>query len=199
MIPKNYLGKLYLADKKSSAEIAKLLSCSAGRIDYWLDAHQIKKRSISDAGYIKHNPAGDPFTYNPPQSLDDSFLAGLGVGLYWGEGNKKNKHAVRLGNSDPRLIRAFLNYLIKIWGIRKEKLRFGLQIFTDINADESLRYWVKELNVPKSAFQKVVVTISGKIGTYREKSKYGVVTLYFNNKKLRDLICKSIDRAALLR
>jgi len=198
MIPKYFLEKLYLNDKRSVAQIAKQLNCSQGRIDYWLDVHEIKKRSISDAQYINHNPQGDPFLLTDRKDVETAFLQGLGLGLYWGEGNKKNTHAVRLGNTDPRLIRTFLAYLKEIWNIDEKKLRFGLQIFSDMNPESALNFWAKELGVPKSTFQKVIVTKSGKVGTYREKTKHGVVTLYFHNKKLRDLICDAIEKIEIL-
>ena len=41
-------------------------------------------------------------------------------------------------------------------------------------------------------FQNVVVTKSVKRGTYQKKSRYGVVTVYFSNIKLRDIIVSAI-------
>ncbi|MEK7557139.1 MAG: hypothetical protein AAB538_04135, partial [Patescibacteria group bacterium] len=131
---------------------------------------------------------GDPFTFKPPRTLGEYKLLGLGLGLYWGEGTKSNKHAIRLGNSDPALLNMFIRFLTKIFDVKKEDLRFGLQTFTDISSKQALDFWVKMLKVKRTQFQKPVVTISGSIGTYRQKSQYGVVTLYYHNKKARDLL-----------
>jgi len=30
------------------------------------------------------------------------------------------------------------------------------------------------------------------MGTYKRKIKHGVLTIYYNNKKLRDILCKEI-------
>ena len=43
-------------------------------------------------------------------------LLGLGLGLYWGEGNKANKHKVSVSNSDPKLLSMFTKK-IKIWSL----------------------------------------------------------------------------------
>ena len=81
-----------------------------------------------------------------------------------------------------------MTFLIKIFGVQKKDMRFGLQLFSDTDPLEALEYWVKKLKVKHSQFYKVTVTISGSLGTYRKKSQYGVVTIYYHNKKLRDLL-----------
>ena len=106
------------------------------------------------------------------------------MGLYWGEGNKANKTSVRLGNSDPGVIKIFIKFLVDCYSVDKQRLRFGLQLFSDCDQQKALAYWVRYLGVEVSQFYRITVTISGSIGTYRHKNKYGVVTVYFNNKKL---------------
>jgi hypothetical protein len=156
--------------------------------------HQIQRRSRSEATYIKRNPNGDPFKIQPVMTIEDAWLKGLGVGLYWGEGNKANKWSVKLGNTDPTLLNYFITFLVKNFKIRKEDLSFSLQIFTDIKPDEALTYWTQKLNVPLSQFYRPTVTISGSIGTYRKKSQYGVVTVMYHNMKLRDALIGMLPR-----
>ena len=138
------LKKLYLKEKKSVFEIAGLLKCSESKVNYWIRKYKIPKRSISDAIYIKHNPKGDPFRVNMPKNLEETKLFGLGLGLYWGEGNKANKNSIRLGNTDPKLIKNFIEFLIKFFSIKKSDLKFGLQIFSDM----VVRWAVKVPSVP---------------------------------------------------
>jgi len=116
----------------------------------------------------------------------------IGIGLFWGEGNKMNKNSVRLGNTDPELILCFLDFMKRCYHIDISRLRFGIQIFSDSSAKEALHFWSEKLQVPDSQFQKVVITESGKIGTYRNKNTTGVLTIYFSNTKLRDTICDAI-------
>lgn len=190
---KKMLEKLYLTDKKSVAEIAKMNRCSENKANYWIRKYGIPKRSISEAMYDKYNPEGDPFSFQKPKKIDKAILYGLGIGLYWGEGTKSNRHSVRLGNTDPKLIRKFIEFLEIIFLIDKNRLKFGLQIFNDMNTKRALYFWRKELKVGSSQFYKVIITPSRGVGTYRKKTKYGVLTIYFNNMKLRDFLCDEIE------
>ena len=60
-ISKESLIKLYLTEGNSVAVIARQLRCSENKVNYYLKKHGISKRTISEAAYLKHNPAGDPF------------------------------------------------------------------------------------------------------------------------------------------
>jgi hypothetical protein len=191
---KELLAKLYLKEKRSVSNIAKQLHCSQHKVNYWLEKHSIPKRSISEAIYLKRNPKGDPFSFSVPKTSAGHFLLGLGLGLYWGEGNKRNKTQVRLGNTDPKLIRVFVRFLQKVYGVKKSKFHFGLQVFSDMSPKQALAFWMKTLNVPRSQFGKVIVTPARGIGTYREKTRHGVLTVYVSNRKLRDLICGEIEK-----
>lgn len=192
MISRKTLLKLY--SRYSANEIARIINCSPGQVNYWLKIFKIKKRSISDAVYKKHNPNGDPFRVKLPKNNKEAFLFGIGLGLYWGEGTKSNKMSIRLGNTNPRIIKCFVKFLQTFYKIDKDKLRFGLQIFGDIPKEETLNFWQRELDVDKAQFYKVLVSKIRGEGTYKIKSKYGVITVYFNNKKLRDILCKEIEK-----
>jgi len=116
-------------------------------------------------------------------------LKGLGLGLYWGEGCRRNTFGVRLGNTDPKLIKKFIEFLQRICGVKKQKLRFQLQIFSDINPKRALNFWLKELKIPSSQFSKTVtISLSRKKGTYKKKSKYGVLIVGCHNTKLKEII-----------
>lgn len=185
---------LYLVRKHSVREIGAVLKCSQNRVNYWLKKFSIPKRHISEALYTWHNPDGDPFLFTSPVSLEDYFLWGLGLGLYWGEGTRRNKVSVRLGNSDPALLKTFLTFLDKVYGIQKKKLRFSIVIFHDVTPQTALNFWSKQLGVHKKQFQRPVVISLRRRGTYKHRAPYGVATLYFNNRKLRDLICADIEK-----
>lgn len=182
------LRKLYSQELKSSAQIAKILGCSEHKVNYWLEKHVISKRTISEAVYARANPDGDPFSFVPPKNMKEAKLFGMGLGLYWGEGNKANKNTVKLGNSDTELMEAFIVFMEKFFKVERKLLKFHLHLFTDIDADEAFSYWMKKLKISRKQFYKPTITRTGKLGTYRKKSKYGVLSLYFSNTKLRNII-----------
>ncbi len=167
-------------------DIAVRLKCSLHKVSYWMEYYTIPKRSISEAIYVRSNPGGDPFVFHSPKTIDEAKLFGLGLGLYWGEGTKADKNTVRLGNTDPKLILKFIEFLERIFGVRRADMRFGLQVFSDMSPATALDFWCKNLTITRRQFYKVTVTRSGSIGTYRKKSRYGVLTVYYHNKKLRD-------------
>lgn len=194
MIERSTLERLYSVELLSSAQIAAKLECSVNQVNYWLSKHEIAKRSISDAVYARRHPEGDPFTILPIDSYEKAELYGMGLGLYWGEGTKANKYSIRLGNTDPELIKIFIQFLVKLYGVDKNHLRFGLQIFSDLNPEASLSFWMSELQVSRDQFYKLHITPTGSIGTYRNKNKHGVLTLYYHNKRLRDIIVNALPR-----
>lgn len=169
-------------------DIAIHAKVSLHKVAYWMARHRIPSRSISDAVYLRYHPHGDPFKFRPPKTPKDARLFGMGLGLYWGEGTKANRGSVRLGNTDPELLRTFMTFLVRFFRVKKSDFRFGVQVFTDMNIDEVMRYWVKKLRVRKSQFYKPTITKSGSLGTYRQKSQYGVVTVFYHNTRLRNLL-----------
>ena len=141
------LKTLYIEQGYSMSQIAADLGCSLNKVDYWMRKYKINRRSRSEAVYIRKNPDGDPFEVRQIDTAERAKLFGLGIGLYWGEGNKANKHAVRIGNTDPGVIREFMKFLHECYGVSMSSLRFGLQLFSDVSQDEARRYWCRELHV----------------------------------------------------
>lgn len=129
MIAENILIDLYSTQKLSVQQTATVLGCSANQVTYWMDKYRMKRRTISEAIYQKHNPNGDPFTVMPIRTRKDAELFGMGIGLYWGEGTKANKYSVRLGNTDPALLSTFMEFLTRLFGVKRCDFHFGLQIF----------------------------------------------------------------------
>ncbi|MCR4278724.1 MAG: hypothetical protein NUV81_02345 [bacterium] len=155
--------------------------------------HNIDRRSIRDAVYLKNNPNGDPFCYRAPRNREQEWLHGMGLGLYWGEGTKACKASVRIGNSDPKLIKMFMQFMITFFQVRKSDFRFSLQLFNDIDKNVASRYWCRRLGVNSSQFTKPTFSPSQSLGTYKRKCQYGVLTLYDHNTRLRDLLINVLE------
>lgn len=195
-LSKELLEELYTTKKLSQMEISLKLDEKYHKVRYWIEKYGIPRRTISEAVYQKLNPSGDPFKIKEKLTAKERELKGIGIGLYWGEGTRSNKTCIRLGNTDPKLIKKFIEFLEIIYGINSNKLKFGLQIFNDMDAQESLKFWSKELNVRKNQFQKVIITPARSIGTYKNKTKHGVLTVHYNNRKLRDILICNIAKVA---
>jgi len=178
-------------------QIALRQKCSLNKIAYWLEKHGVQRRTRKEGVYLRLNPLGDPFLLKKISSNRDFLLLGLGLGLFWGEGSKAHTSVIRLGNSDPKLIKKVVDLLVEIFGIDNKRLRFGLQIFDDLSADEVKSRWSRELAVPLDQFlPKVVVTPKRGKGTYKKLNKWGVLTVYFSNVKLRKILDEYMEKYA---
>ncbi len=58
--------------------------------------------------------------------------------LYWAEGSKKD---FGLTNSDPRLIRVFMDGLRRVFALANDDFTISLRIYEDLNRDRCLSYW----------------------------------------------------------
>src|SRR3989344_9464253 len=170
------LRNLYLKGKKSVAEIAKVFNCSERGINYWMTKYNIPKRTISEAVYIKRNPKGDPFEVRSNFNDKEIKLKGLGLGIYWGEGDKSpNNTSVRLGNTDPFLIKKFREFLRKIYSVKEEKIKYGLILFNDSKESTAVNFWKKYLGIKRKQLGKITIIPPQGKGTYKRKSKCGVL------------------------
>ncbi len=176
------------------AEIADITGCSIHKVVYWMDKYKIKRRSISDAIYLKLNPLGDPFKIIEMFDSKSSFLLGLGIGIYWGEGQKTSTNAIRVANTDPGVIKNFRRFLLDICGLEERKLFYAIVCFEDSDLSKVRNYWAKELGIIPGKFGKIVqIPMQGK-GTYKKKSEFGVCTIIVSNPKLKAWIMSEIKK-----
>ena len=193
VITKYKLEKLY---KKglSMKEISNKTGWSSHQVDYWMGKYNISKRNHSEATYVKRNPNGDPFKIKKKLNLKEAELKALGLGLYWGEGDKsENNTSVRLSNTDPQLIKKFREFLIKICGVKEEKIFYSLILFNDANEKEAIGFWIRYLGIERNQLGKIIhIPPQGK-GTYRKKNKTGVLTIGITNKRLKEKVFEMIS------
>lgn len=167
-------------------QIASQLGCSVNKVVYWMDKYGFDRRNWSEATYVYRNPDGDPFTITLPQTQEEWFLFGLGIGLYVGEGNKTG-HNVCLANTDPRVQRAFIDFLGRFCGVQKKQLRAWLNIFDDCNIQSATTWWANELGFAREQFYSPHVR-RAKNGSYTNKSVHGTLTVAFGNAKLLNIV-----------
>lgn len=182
------IRELYVEQKLSARQISRLAGCSEMGIHHRLNKLGVEKRSISEGVYVRCNPGGDPFAFKMPLTAEDWRLFGAGLGLYWGEGTKASTSSVRIANTDPRLLRAFMDFMQRFFSMGREKAKAHIQLFTDIDVTEASGFWREQLGLEARQFTKPIVTPSGSMGTHRNKSRYGVATLHYQNTKLRNLL-----------
>ena len=176
------------------SEIAQLMEYSLHKVAYWMGKYNIKRRSRSDASYIKHNPNGDPFKIKHSLTTNEKFLLGLGIGIYWGEGTKTSIHSLRVANTDPGILRSFKKFLIDICQLKIDKISYSIICFNDTEPETAREYWSQEMMILPEKFGKITQIPKQGKGTYKRKSKYGVCTLQASNIKLRSWVMSQIEK-----
>lgn len=156
---------------KSYSQIKKKLNIPKSTLSYWLhdlplpsdkikelrDNNEIriekfrttmKKKRENRLNKIYHSEKVkiNPFTKR------DLLMAGLA--LYWGEGSKVDWSKVAITNTDPNIIIFFINWLEKIFGVKKNKMKVVLQLYNDMDIIKEINYWSKTIKIPKKQFIK---------------------------------------------
>src|SRR4030042_4415773 len=95
----------------------------------------------------------------------------IGTILWWTEGTKAYRdnrredgwiYPVDLTNTDPEIIRIFLEFLRKDIGINELRLKLQLQIHQGDNQKSFESYWSSITKIPKNRFTKTIVRPRGR-------------------------------------
>ncbi|MBM3205671.1 hypothetical protein FJZ41_02380 [Candidatus Shapirobacteria bacterium] len=125
-----------------------------------------------------------------PKLISQTFF-GPGLMIYWGEGDKRLKNGIiRVANTDHRLLKVFIAFLIDSCKIRLEKIRLWLLLYPDLNEKRCKQYWSKMLNIPQKQFVKSQYIFG------REKKKkvdYGVCSVQVYSRELKEKIIEWIN------
>ena len=115
-----------------------------------------------------------------------------GLYLYWGEGMKAQRGTVGIANTDPAVIKTFIDWL-KIAGVPKEKFLIKLHLYTDMNIYQETEYWSEILSLPKKQFRKPYVKTSTLSGlTHKGGYGHGTCNLLFENMAMWEYITMAI-------
>lgn len=110
------------------------------------------------------------------------------VVAYWGEGDKSTGSSVRLANTDPQMIKLFLEFLVSFCLVPKDKIRGALYIYEDLDDITCRQYWTKMTGLEH--FHKTMVLPS------RHKTKklpYGTCTILVSSTYLKKKLLTWID------
>lgn len=122
-------------------------------------------------------------------SRRDLFIAGLY--LYWGEGNKSGRGNVGISNTDPGVIRAFLDWARTV-GIPRERLYARLHLYTDMNIAKETLYWAKMLRFSLQQFRKPYIKKSALSGLTYKTVGHGTCNIRFENVPMWEYITMAL-------
>ena len=119
---------------------------------------------------------------------DRLFIAG--ILLYWGEGDRNPRNAVRLANTDPRMIAIFSRFLRKYCLSGGHKMKISLVIYPDLSAERCQSYWSKVSGISEVDFSKTQI-IQGRHPVKR--LSYGICYIGVNSRQIKEKILKWIE------
>lgn len=85
----------------------------------------------------------------------DLFL--LGIGLYWGEGDKASSEGVKIMNSDPEVIKIMIKWFKTTCGLTTKNFKLTVYTYPDNDIPATINYWSKITNIPKEQFGKTQI------------------------------------------
>ncbi|MHB8903735.1 MAG: hypothetical protein ACYC40_01350, partial [Patescibacteria group bacterium] len=99
---------------------------------------------------------------------------------------------VKFVNSDPEMIRIFLRFLREICGVNEDRLKALIHLYPDHNENKLKSFWINLTKINKKNFYKSYIH-EGKKGSYKNKSKWGTITINYADKHLFELLLEWIN------
>jgi hypothetical protein len=120
-----------------------------------------------------------------------------GVMLYWAEGDKGEKHAARLANSDPQLLRFYVDFLRTSLGVLDERIRVTCNLFADHleHQGEIEEFWITTLGLPRACLRRSIVNVYSKYSQKKRRNKlpYGTCKVAVHDTRVVQSIFGSIQ------
>lgn len=142
----------------SGPMIAQRLNLPVRKLYKLMDKHGLERRNAKENSQIRF--ADKPLSYKLKTDLTPSEekLKIAGAMLYWAEGSRyrpeKSTYNVEFTNSDPEMVKVFLDFLRQICGIDEKKLRGYLYYYDGQNVEELKRFWSETTKIPVEQFTK---------------------------------------------
>ncbi len=128
--------------KRSAKENSKrisLLNTARGN-QYKKSYAEAERSAVTEFKHYKHNPL---------------FIAGLT--LYMSIGDTKSPTLLRIADTRPELHILFIRFITEYLGVSREKIRFWVLLYPDLNPEKCSQYWSKRLKLPLSQFHRYQV------------------------------------------
>ena len=125
----NWLHKYPL----SHEQLDKLQFHNEHRIEAFRATMAKKKQALFDAA------VGDQEKFIGNLTEKELYLCGLA--LYWGEGGKTQYANLTFANTDPRMIRFFLEWLRRAIHYPNDHIKIKMHLYKDMSIEDEMKYW----------------------------------------------------------
>jgi hypothetical protein len=124
-----------------------------------------------------------------------------GCMLYWAEG-AKSKNTISFSNADPSMMKYFVNYLRKYWGIKPLDVVLSGSCYTNngLTASNIQEYWAKFLGLPPSCIRRGSWVVNRRptssSGKKTGRTPYGTCRIDINRTKIAQGVLGAIQQIA---
>ena len=116
--------------------------------------------------------------------------------LFWGEGSKE-RNSVVVTNSDPELLAFFVRFVRREFGVDNDAIAIHCNLFADHRSRqrEIEDFWLRTLDLPRSALRKSMVNVYSKYSQKKRDNKlpYGTCRLVVHSTEIVQTIYGSIQ------
>ncbi|MFZ2199208.1 MAG: hypothetical protein WAV40_00225 [Microgenomates group bacterium] len=130
----------------SHAQLDKLQFHNEHRIEAFRATMARKKQKLFDLAVSEQEKVINELTEK------ELYLCGLA--LYWGEGGKTQYSNLTFANTDPRMIRFFLEWLRRAIRYPDDHIKIKLHLYKDMNIDTEIQYWSEVTGIRSEHFSK---------------------------------------------
>jgi transposase-like protein len=131
------------------------------------------------------------------RSLDYRYAAGCM--LFWAEGSRQRNKVV-FTNSDPAMVRFFVEFIREFFDISSDRLRLTCNLFADHEARqrEIENFWLRTVGLPRSCLCKSTVNRYSCYSQKKRKNKlpYGTCRFVLHSTEIAQTIYGSIQELA---
>lgn len=188
-VPRSTLSK-WFRNQKWSAEISLKLIREAkpGHSIRLRELNKVRGENLKKLYGKAEMEAGEEFELLKYHPL---FIAGLMI--YWGEGDKLSKYRCSIANTDPIMIKLFVQFLKNICCLNNSKIKAWILLYPDLEEKVCKKFWIENASLEERSFNKSMV-IKGKHKTSR--LSFGVCSVGVSSAYLKRKILKWIDLLA---
>lgn len=186
---------------KSYNEICKLSGIPKSTLSSWLKnlplSKVVKKNKINLAkliwskNIIKYNKQRsklyqvkvkkilNKYSKEIPK-INNQALFWIGLSLFWAEGGKREKWALKFVNSDAKMIQIMMKFFRKICKIPDEKIKLRIHLYPNMDEEKTKKYWSQIAKLPLKNFYSSQTQISKSSKNKRAPNRLPYGTLHMS-------------------
>ena len=124
--------------------------------------------------------------------LSDRELYVSGLFLYLGEGNKVSKNTISVSNSDPSVLKFVKHWFINSLKVSDSKIRMQLHLYSDMNVDKEIKFWLSELSMKRQSLAKPYIKKSLRSDIDQKGWGHGTCSLLVHDTCLKENLLMAI-------